>query len=114
VPTESVQSAAEVLATPHLLERGAFRYLEIEPGIIGPVPQEFLEIDGERVGIRHLATTVSLDEIEALWKESSQEVVSVRDRHFGEGPLSGSRVLDLGASSSERRPLDHSRTSGRT
>ena len=69
---------------------------EIEPDIMGSVPHGFAEIDGERVGIHHLATTVAPDEIEALWKESSRKVVSVRDRHFGEGPLSGVGVLDLG------------------
>ena len=82
--------------TQHALEPGVFMNWEIKPDIMGSVPHGFPEIDGERVGIHHLATTVTPDEIEALWQESSQRVVSVRDRHFSEGPLSSLRVLDLG------------------
>jgi len=88
--------------TQHSLEPGVFMNWEIEPDIMGSVPHGFAEIDGERVGIHHLATTVAPDEIEALWQETSQRVVSVRDRHFSEGPRSGLRP----------RPRGHRRRSG--
>jgi crotonobetainyl-CoA:carnitine CoA-transferase CaiB-like acyl-CoA transferase len=55
VPIAAVQTPSEVLGNAHFRERGAFRELLLPDGTAGQVPSGFLEIDGQRAGIRQPA-----------------------------------------------------------
>ena len=94
VPTESVQTASEVLATPHFLGRGAFVGMSGAPrGAL--VPHGYFELERLKVGIRKNPVMVTASEVLETWSNVSREGTSVE---IGAGaPLfEGLRVLDLG------------------
>ena len=92
VPTESVQSASEVLTTRHFLERGAFVNLDDTPsGAL--VPHGYFELERQKVGIRTLPVAVTLEQLRAQWDERPVELTAARD---GDDLFEGLRVLDLG------------------
>lgn len=85
---------AEVMADPHLGERGTFVTDEVLPGTTAPVASGFFEVDGTRHGFRSRAP--QLDEHGGAgfaddpisWGEPTQPT--------GSAPLAGIRVLDFG------------------
>lgn len=102
VPIASVQNPAEVLASPHFRERGSWREIVLPDGTAGLVPSGFLEIDGQRAGIRSPApapgsatgfpdSPVLPDS--AAWEKPAGQP---QTEPAGSGALAGLRVLDLG------------------
>ena len=100
VPTESVQSASEVLATPHFRARGAFAPIDLGDGVTGTVPNGCLEVGNQRLGIRHGPLDVTLDAVIDEWHDQPA-AWSVQQAHDDLGdvlraPLNDLEVLDLG------------------
>jgi crotonobetainyl-CoA:carnitine CoA-transferase CaiB-like acyl-CoA transferase len=100
VPIASVQTPGEVLGNVHFRARGAWQELILPDGTAGQVPSGFLEIDGQRAGIRQPAPAAG---------DSPGFGDAMRDDPAGAGgsgggstgaagfgPLAGLRVLDLG------------------
>ena len=94
VPTESVQSASEVLATPHFLARGAF--VSVEGGPRGAlVPHGYLELERRKIGIRECVEHTTLRDVGASWDEADRLDHS-RTSATGATLFEGLRILDLG------------------
>ena len=97
IPLERLSSPGEVLADEHFAARGAFTDLEIGGGI-GAMPSGFVDLDGERAGVRGPAPACgNISEVGNDWPArdfaaptAAQSVTGLRR------PLSGLRVLDLG------------------
>lgn len=98
VPTEAVQTASEVLATPHFLERGALVPIQLADGRTGIVPNGCLEVGTQRAGIRHGPLSVALDSVLDEWRGSAPSVTFGHDdlEDVQRRPLSDLVVLDLG------------------
>lgn len=98
VPTESVQSASEVLTTPHFHERGALIPIELGNGTTGTAPHGCLEVDGRRLGLRNVPVAVTLEAALEGWRRPvPQEHLGLDDpRDVQRAPLAGLVVLDLG------------------
>lgn len=91
VPAAAVLELSEALETSHNIERGLFKPVEIAEGLIVPMPNGTVEIDGRRMGPTGSAPQSVKTEID--WLSDKVELELQRD---GERPLSGLRVLDLG------------------
>jgi len=100
VPIAAVASPAEVLMNPHFVERGAFTQLEVTPGICGRVPAGYLEIQGQRAGIRQGAPRLGEHTEATLAKLGERDSAGTVGAPMREPkrrrPLEGIRVLDLG------------------
>jgi crotonobetainyl-CoA:carnitine CoA-transferase CaiB-like acyl-CoA transferase len=94
VPTESVQTASEVLATPHFLERGAF--VAVDGGPTGAlVPHGYFELECRKVGIRDNPAPSTIAEVGDKWRQGDREP-GVKPRASGARLFEGLRILDLG------------------
>ncbi len=102
VPIAGVLSPGEVLKADHFLERGALADLEVAPGVIGRMPNGFLELDGARAGFRRRAPQVGEHntEVFAELARAGAPAPSVTTTAAGgtapRHPLHGLRVLDFG------------------
>jgi crotonobetainyl-CoA:carnitine CoA-transferase CaiB-like acyl-CoA transferase len=99
IPIASVNTPAEAAMSDHARDRKSFVDAEVAPGLIGRMPNGYLEFGGERAGFRFRAPTLG---------EHGDEVLSVAG--YGvpsesprspspeppRRPLEGLRVLDLG------------------
>ena len=98
VPIASVQSPAEVLRSPHFRERGTWLEIRLPDGTAGRVPSGFLDIDGQRAGIRSEApapgTTTGFPDSPARGPRAAAPGEPGEPDGFG--TLAGLRVLDLG------------------
>lgn len=100
VPIAAVLDAGEVLRADHYLERGALEDTEVAPGLVGRVPNGFLEIDGNRVGRRRRAPQLGEHNTEVLEGTATgprpTPDVATQAAPGRSHPLAGLRVLDLG------------------
>jgi crotonobetainyl-CoA:carnitine CoA-transferase CaiB-like acyl-CoA transferase len=99
VPLAVVGTPAGVLHDEHFAARQAFADLVVA-GRSGRVPSGFVEIDGERAGLRSPAPAIGehTDQIRAIVANASVPVTPVRavPAALNRRPLAGIRVLDLG------------------
>ncbi|MET0379049.1 MAG: CoA transferase [Spongiibacteraceae bacterium] len=97
IPVAELAMPFEVLKDEHFRARGAFASLPIAAGITGTVPSGYLEVDGQRAGIRAAAPAIGAhtDEVLTQWQPRAKSTLA-----FTTGsqrrPLAGLRVLDLG------------------
>ena len=93
IPLASLGSPQEILTSDHVAERQSFVRAEVAEGIIGIMPNGYVEFDKERAGFRHAAPSAPRPEIDWLDANTtaSQSADWAPDR-----PLNGLRVLDLG------------------
>jgi crotonobetainyl-CoA:carnitine CoA-transferase CaiB-like acyl-CoA transferase len=103
VPIAAVAAPADVLSDEHFLARGAFMPFELTPALKGMVPSGFVEINGERVGIRTGAPAPGahnadvLRELAAAGQQATPGVgVASGGKAATRRPLEGIRVLDFG------------------
>jgi len=99
VPTESVQTATEVLATPHFRERGAFTPVDLGDGVEGLAPHGCFEVDDHRLGIRRGPLDVTIEAVIDEWRTDATATVRSGDADLGavqRAPLGDLVVLDLG------------------
>ena len=93
IPIAAVSTPQQVLSNAHFNARGAFSDVEVD-GVTGKVPAGYVEVDGERMGIRHPAPELGADTEAVLSSLSPRPVASAAG---ADGPpLAGLRVLDLG------------------
>ncbi len=100
VPIAPVMTTLDVLQEEHYEARGAFVEQEIAPGVCARVPSGFVEIDGERVGVRHRAPEVGEhnDEVFAqLPPVTRAPAARPAPTMAARLPLEGIRVCDFGA-----------------
>ncbi|MFJ3370529.1 CaiB/BaiF CoA transferase family protein [Pseudomonas sp. NPDC086251] len=99
VPLAIVATPAQVLQDEHFAVRDAFDDLLVAPGRTGRVPSGYLEIDGQRAGIRKPAPALG-EHDDTVWKALAGHVSGTLARNFSSTfkrrPLEGIRVLDLG------------------
>jgi len=86
----------EVLANEHLVSRGTFREMELAPGVSGPMPSGFHEIDGNRQGPRRRAPTLGEHTEEVIADRGLPKALPGEHRPGPTLPLAGLRVLDFG------------------
>ena len=93
VPIAAVATAQQVLDDPHFNARGAFTDLTVA-GDKGKVPSGYVEIDGQRIGLRSAAPALGQDNdlLSELAAKKPPQATAPVDRR----PLAGLRVLDLG------------------
>ncbi|MDO7841758.1 CaiB/BaiF CoA-transferase family protein [Sphingomonas immobilis] len=91
VPTAAVLDLDEALQSEQMIARKAFVPVEIAAGVLAPLPDGVLEIDGVRMGIDGPAPEVPSGPI--AWAPRSKPA---RPEAGGDRPLSGLRVLDFG------------------
>jgi crotonobetainyl-CoA:carnitine CoA-transferase CaiB-like acyl-CoA transferase len=99
IPIASLNTPAETATSDHAIARKSFVETEVTPGLIGRVPNGYLEFGGERAGFRFRAPTLGehTDEVlngadgrtERTPRSATEPASLVR-------PLAGLRVLDLG------------------
>jgi crotonobetainyl-CoA:carnitine CoA-transferase CaiB-like acyl-CoA transferase len=96
VPIASVQNPAEVLHSAHFRERGSWQEMPLPDGTAGLVPSGFLEVDGQRAGIRSPAPAPG--SATGFPGAPARELPAgpASTEAAGSGPLAGLRVLDLG------------------
>jgi crotonobetainyl-CoA:carnitine CoA-transferase CaiB-like acyl-CoA transferase len=97
IPVAALKTPQEVLGDEHFNARGAFAGITLANGIAGKVPSGYLEVDGERAGLRAAAPALGADNTAVLaeWTprgQSAQPFTTGSRRR----PLAGLRVLDLG------------------
>jgi crotonobetainyl-CoA:carnitine CoA-transferase CaiB-like acyl-CoA transferase len=86
----------EVLANEHLLSRKTFTDTEVAPGVSGPMPAGFFEIDGVRQGPRSRAPRLG-EHTEQIRTTPAVAKSDPSDRRpVPSHPLAGLRVLDFG------------------
>jgi crotonobetainyl-CoA:carnitine CoA-transferase CaiB-like acyl-CoA transferase len=90
VPTAGLLTLDEALATTQIIERRFFHDVELAPGVVAPVPNGVIEIDGVRAGIT--APPVG----DAQLRPTGMPVLAGRQKSSHGLPLEGIRVLDLG------------------
>ncbi|QQD17345.1 CoA transferase [Spongiibacter nanhainus] len=93
VPIAAVATPEQVLNDSHFNARGAFVELPVA-GRQGKLPSGYVEIDGQRMGLREPAPTLGQDNelLSGLLPRPAAQVTGSAKRR----PLSGIRVLDLG------------------
>lgn len=98
IPLDVLSTPSQVLTDDHFVARGSFVDLEIAPGVTAKAPVGFLEINGNRAGIRSAAPKVGEHNGESFharpadWNVDKTPTTALpTDR-----PLEGLRVLDLG------------------
>jgi crotonobetainyl-CoA:carnitine CoA-transferase CaiB-like acyl-CoA transferase len=91
VPTAGLLTLDEALTTTQIIDRSFFHDVELAPGIIAPIPNGVIEIDGVRAGITAPPSTASGPE-----PTPGLPFLAARPRTPLGGPLEGLRVLDLG------------------
>lgn len=101
VPISALSTPSMVLKDAHFLARGAFIPFEAAPGHTGMVPPGFVELNGNRAGIRNPAPHVGdYDEYVFGPTGLANQIAKPDPVDAPEGklryPLSGLRVLDLG------------------
>lgn len=99
VPTESVQTASEVLATSHFHERGALVPFDVGDGTVGIVPHGCIEVENRRLGIREAPVAVTLEAVVKEWHHTvdSSSYLDIDDpEEIQRAPLKDLVVLDLG------------------
>ena len=96
IPVEGLRGPADVLRTEHFLVRKALIDTEIAPGVSGRLPSGYLEVGGERAGIRFRAPEPGEHNAEILSRPKAS-TASRRPRPVvARRPLEGLRVLDFG------------------
>ncbi len=97
VPIAAVATPAQALADPHFAARGAFVPLKIADGKTGLVPSGYLEIDGQRAGIRDAAPALNAHGAAIRHNPPPRRPAPPAPaRSRQRRPLDGVRVLDLG------------------
>jgi crotonobetainyl-CoA:carnitine CoA-transferase CaiB-like acyl-CoA transferase len=96
VPIASVQSPAEVMQSVHFRERGTWQEILLPDGTAGLVPSGFLDIDGQRAGIRRPAPAPGTSTGFAGSPAPDALAPVPANELDGFGSLAGLRVLDLG------------------
>jgi crotonobetainyl-CoA:carnitine CoA-transferase CaiB-like acyl-CoA transferase len=98
VPVAPVLGVSEVLASDHFASRGAFVDAEVAPGVRGRLPSGFLEIDGERIGVRHRAPEPGEHNDDLLGEPSGRRRPARSSSNDAplRRPLAGLRVIDFG------------------
>lgn len=89
VPTASVLTPDEALATEQIRSRGFLREVELAPGVIVPVPAGAMEIDGARAWVDTPPETTAE-------QRPRGDILAARPRTRPGLPLDGIRVLDFG------------------
>jgi crotonobetainyl-CoA:carnitine CoA-transferase CaiB-like acyl-CoA transferase len=90
VPTAGLLTLDEALTTTQIIDRSFFHDVELSPGIIAPIPNGVIEIDGVRAGITSPSTASDTEPTPGL------PLLAARLRTLLGRPLEGLRVLDLG------------------
>lgn len=93
IPMAGLESPAEILTSDHVAARKAFVRAEMSPGVLGTVPNGYVEFDQRRAGFRHAAPHTPAGE--ATWLEPPRNALP-HDGDPSVRPLDGIRVLDLG------------------
>jgi crotonobetainyl-CoA:carnitine CoA-transferase CaiB-like acyl-CoA transferase len=93
IPIASLGSPQEILASDHVAARQSFIRVEVNPGVVGTVPNGYVEFNGKRAGFRHGAPT---DPRRAVDWVDATTVAAMGARAAVHRPLDGLRVLDLG------------------
>lgn len=98
IPIAALASPATALADEHFQARASFAPLEIKPGVTGQVPSGYIEVDGQRAGLRFGAPAVGEHNAEVLRKLSTHppRTQMPRAERAQRRALQGLRVLDLG------------------
>jgi crotonobetainyl-CoA:carnitine CoA-transferase CaiB-like acyl-CoA transferase len=91
VPTAGLLTLDEALVTDQIIDRAFFHDVELAPGIVAPIPNGVIEIDGARAGIIAAPSTETRSE-----PTSGLPILAARPRSPLGRPLEGIRVLDLG------------------
>ncbi|MAZ90035.1 MAG: CoA transferase [Cellvibrionaceae bacterium] len=97
VPIAAVSTPAQVLEDEQFNARGAFTALTLADGAEGKVPAGYLELDGQRMGIRQTAPELGanqsiLDGLSTVGDCVDQASEATSSRR----PFEGIRILDLG------------------
>ena len=100
IPIAPVLNPGQAPRLEHFRERGSFTELEVAPGVRASAPSGYVEVDGERAGLRHRAPRLGEHDDQVLAclpptpppadRPEPPEPVE-RDQ-----PLRGLRILDLG------------------
>lgn len=98
IPVAVLASPQEVLNDLHFNARGAFTALTLADGTTGKTASGYLEVDGQRAGIRTPAPALGQDTTATLqqWQTAARELTDRYHTGSGHRPLAGIRVLDLG------------------
>ena len=116
VPIAPLLELGDVPAVEHFRQRGAFTELDVAPGARATVPAGYVEIDGQRAGVRHRSPHLGehnesiMDGLpplpetagpetagpEAASPETASPKTAVQPDAARGHPFSGLRVLDLG------------------
>lgn len=91
VPAAAVLDLDEALVTDQIMARRAFVPIHIAPGIVAPVPDGVIEIDGVRMGVAGPAPALPQPDIQWYPRTPLSP-----DKSAGDRPFSGLRVLDFG------------------
>ncbi len=97
VPIAPVLNLGQTPRLEHFHERGAFTDLEVAPGVHASAPSGYVEIDGERAGLRHRAPRLGEhdDQVLTSLPPTPQAADELEPPERGR-PFRGLRVLDLG------------------
>jgi len=93
IPIAPLAKPAELFDNTHFAEREFFTAIDIS-GSQGRVPAGYLCVDGRRLGIRHAARPLNVNE--ARFTSTSDAMPEGSDMGASARPLTGIRVLDLG------------------
>ena len=91
VPTAAVLDLDEALHTEQIEARCAFVPVEVAPGLIVPLPDGVLEVDGVRMGVTGPPPGAPQDDLQ--WRPRPEPQ---RPPRTGDRPFSGLKVLDFG------------------
>lgn len=94
VPIAAVASPQHVLHDEHFQIRGAFADLELAPGRTGQSPSGYLEVNGERMGIRSPAPALGAGS--SSFSDRAAASSAPGNDPSIRRPLAGIRILDLG------------------
>ncbi|SNQ45245.1 putative enzyme [Frankia canadensis] len=97
VPAAALLQTAEVVASGHAQARGAFRSIELSPGVTVPVPDGLVEINGQRAGYRSGPPALGEcdpDELVEIWR---READSASDAPYDPAPRRGTAIPAVAA-----------------
>ena len=97
-PAAGLRTLKEALESEQILARGAFREVEIAPGLCAPFPDGLMEIDGRRAAVKGPPPPEPSRDLAAVLQDwaHSRPTVMVEAAGAADRPLAGLRVLDLG------------------
>jgi crotonobetainyl-CoA:carnitine CoA-transferase CaiB-like acyl-CoA transferase len=99
IPIASLNAPAEAANSEHARIRRSFVNVEVLPGLIGRIPNGYLEVGARRAGFRFRAPTLGEHNCDVIANGDDDVRATPRRSASSQGPvrpLAGLRVLDLG------------------